>query len=161
MGFWQCLPFSFRLRGKYCWRPIAIMGVVDHFGPSSFLMYHHWRTSFVWSLQDSSKNVKILLYLPTLVHCSDVVSQGLSWTIFDSAWLGLWPFPFSLVSAGELICPSSAWLATFPAWLGSAWEISAQTHHYRYIVTMVLFQCPPQTEVTIISCMSPLVSYHH
>ena len=25
----------------------------------------------------------------------------------------------------------SAWLATFPAWLGSAQEISAQTHHYQ------------------------------
>ena len=30
MGFWQCLPFSWTLlRGKHCWHPIAIMGVVD------------------------------------------------------------------------------------------------------------------------------------
>ena len=30
-GFRQCLPFSW-LRGKHCWHPIAIMGVVDTFG---------------------------------------------------------------------------------------------------------------------------------
>ena len=34
MGFWQCLPFSWTaLRCKHCWNPIAIMGVVDTFGP--------------------------------------------------------------------------------------------------------------------------------
>ena len=33
-GFGQCLPFSCTtLRGKYCWHPIGIMGVVDTFGP--------------------------------------------------------------------------------------------------------------------------------
>ena len=32
-GFRQCLPFSWTtLRGKHCWLPIAIMGVVDTFG---------------------------------------------------------------------------------------------------------------------------------
>ena len=35
-GFWQCLPFSWTtLRGKHCRHPIAIMGVVDTFGPST------------------------------------------------------------------------------------------------------------------------------
>ena len=30
----QCLPFSWTtLRGKHCWHPIAVMGVVDTFGP--------------------------------------------------------------------------------------------------------------------------------
>ena len=34
MGFWQCLPFSWTtLRGKHCWQPIAVMGVVDTVGP--------------------------------------------------------------------------------------------------------------------------------
>ena len=29
-GFQQCLPFSWTtLRGKHCWHPIAVMGVVD------------------------------------------------------------------------------------------------------------------------------------
>ena len=33
-GFRQCLPFSWTaLRGKHCWHPIAVMGVVDTFGP--------------------------------------------------------------------------------------------------------------------------------
>jgi hypothetical protein len=33
-GFRQCLPFSWTtLRGKHCWHPIAVMGVVDPFGP--------------------------------------------------------------------------------------------------------------------------------
>ena len=33
-GFWQCLPFSWTtLRDKHCQHPIAIMGVVDTFGP--------------------------------------------------------------------------------------------------------------------------------
>ena len=36
----------------------------------------------------------------------------------------------SSVSAPKLRCPSSARLATFPARLGSAREISARTHHY-------------------------------
>ena len=32
-GFRQCLPFSWTtLRGKHCWHPIALMGVVDTFG---------------------------------------------------------------------------------------------------------------------------------
>ena len=31
-GFWLCLLFSWTtLRGKHCWHPIAIMGVVDKF----------------------------------------------------------------------------------------------------------------------------------
>jgi hypothetical protein len=31
-GFRQCLPFSWTtLRGKHCWHPIAVMGVVDPF----------------------------------------------------------------------------------------------------------------------------------
>ena len=31
-GFRQCLPFSWTtLRGKHCWHPIAVMGVVDSF----------------------------------------------------------------------------------------------------------------------------------
>ena len=31
-AFWQCLPFSWTtIRGKHCWHPIAIMGVVDTF----------------------------------------------------------------------------------------------------------------------------------
>ena len=34
-GFRQCLPFSWTtLRGKLCRHPIAVMGVVDSFGPS-------------------------------------------------------------------------------------------------------------------------------
>ena len=33
-GFWQWLPFSWTtLRGKHCRHPIAVMGVVDTFGP--------------------------------------------------------------------------------------------------------------------------------
>ena len=33
-GFRQCLPFSWTtLRGKHCRHPIAVMGVVDTFGP--------------------------------------------------------------------------------------------------------------------------------
>ena len=33
-GFLQCLPFSWiKLRDKHCWYPIAVMGVVDSFGP--------------------------------------------------------------------------------------------------------------------------------
>ncbi len=33
-GFRQCLPFSWTtLRGKHCWHPIAVMGVVDTFRP--------------------------------------------------------------------------------------------------------------------------------
>jgi hypothetical protein len=36
----------------------------------------------------------------------------------------------SSVSARKLKCPSSAWLGTLSAWLGSAREISARTHHY-------------------------------
>ena len=36
MGFWHCLPFSWTtLRGKHCRHPIAVMGVVDMFGPSA------------------------------------------------------------------------------------------------------------------------------
>ena len=36
-GFRQCLPFSWTtLRGKNCRHPIAVMGVVDTFGPGSF-----------------------------------------------------------------------------------------------------------------------------
>jgi hypothetical protein len=32
--FRQCLPFSWTtLRGKHCWHPIVIMGVVDTFWP--------------------------------------------------------------------------------------------------------------------------------
>ena len=32
-GFRQCLPFSWTtLRGKHCWHPIAVMGVVYTFG---------------------------------------------------------------------------------------------------------------------------------
>ena len=32
MGFWQCLPFTCTtLRGKHCWYPIAVMGVVYTF----------------------------------------------------------------------------------------------------------------------------------
>ena len=35
-GFRQCLPFSWTtLRDKHCRQPIAVMGVVDTFGPSS------------------------------------------------------------------------------------------------------------------------------
>ena len=31
--FWQCLTFSWTtLRGKHCWHPIAVIGVVDTFG---------------------------------------------------------------------------------------------------------------------------------
>ena len=34
-GFQQCLPFSWTtLRGNHCRHPIAVMGVVDTFGPS-------------------------------------------------------------------------------------------------------------------------------
>ena len=34
-GFRQCLPFSWtKLRDKHCQHPIAVMGVVDMFGPS-------------------------------------------------------------------------------------------------------------------------------
>ena len=44
MGFWQRLPFSWTtLRGKHCWHPIAVMGVIDTFRrtfvPSDF---NHW-----------------------------------------------------------------------------------------------------------------------
>ena len=36
-GFRQCLPFSWTtLRGKHCWHPIAVMGVVDTFGQCQF-----------------------------------------------------------------------------------------------------------------------------
>ena len=32
-SFWQCLPFRWTiLRGKHCWHPIVVMGVVDHLG---------------------------------------------------------------------------------------------------------------------------------
>ena len=35
-GFQQCLPFSWTtLRGKHCRHPIAVMGVVDTFGPAN------------------------------------------------------------------------------------------------------------------------------
>ena len=35
-GFWQRLPFIWTtLRGKHCWHPIAVMGVVDTFGLSA------------------------------------------------------------------------------------------------------------------------------
>jgi hypothetical protein len=34
-GFRQCSPFSWTtLRGKHCRHPIAVMGVVDTFGPA-------------------------------------------------------------------------------------------------------------------------------
>ena len=36
-GFRQCLPFSWTtLRGKHCWHPIAVLGVVDMFGPGVY-----------------------------------------------------------------------------------------------------------------------------
>ena len=44
-------------------------------------------------------------------------------------------YKVSSVSAWKLRCPSSALLATFPARLGSAREISAQTHHYQIHTT--------------------------
>ena len=35
--FWQCLHFSWTtLRDKYCWHPIAVMGVVETFGHGRF-----------------------------------------------------------------------------------------------------------------------------
>ena len=38
LGFRQCLPFSWTtLRGKHCRHPIAVMGVVDTFGPGLVL----------------------------------------------------------------------------------------------------------------------------
>ena len=40
----------------------------------------------------------------------------------------------SSVSARKLKCPSSVRLRTFSAWLGSAREISAQTHHQYSVV---------------------------
>ena len=37
-GVWQHLSFNWTtLRGKHCWHPIAIMGVVDTFGLGGFL----------------------------------------------------------------------------------------------------------------------------
>ena len=43
-GFRQCLPFSWKtLRGKHCPHPIAVMGVVEMFGPC-FVWYWTYRT---------------------------------------------------------------------------------------------------------------------
>ena len=41
-GFHQCLPFSWTtLRGIHCRHPIAVMGVVDTFGPGLFWIYSY------------------------------------------------------------------------------------------------------------------------
>ena len=46
-GFRQCLPFSWTtLRGKHCRYPIAVMGVVDTFGPWNYA--HYWRPIYSW-----------------------------------------------------------------------------------------------------------------
>ena len=42
MGFLAMFPLSWTtLRGKYWWHPIAIMGVVDTFGPYQIKIHHH------------------------------------------------------------------------------------------------------------------------
>jgi hypothetical protein len=45
-GFWQCLPFSWTtLRGKHCWHPIAVMGVVDTFEPRFVNNYENGKSN--------------------------------------------------------------------------------------------------------------------
>ena len=49
---------------------------------------------------------------------------------FATDWGTYCQVGFSSVSARKLKCPSSARLGLGPFQLGSAWEISARTHHY-------------------------------
>ena len=74
-GFRQCLPFSWTtLRGKRCWHPIAVMGVVDTFEQS------HWATVSL----NYSHSIKINIgpsnggtIIPS-IHCSIVLYWRLS-----------------------------------------------------------------------------------
>ena len=69
-GFWQCLNFSCTtLKGKYCWHPIAIMGVVDTLRPSFHChcipWFHLLRTFLLTFCHKGNKNKSNSFYSPT------------------------------------------------------------------------------------------------
>ena len=84
-GFQQCLPFSWTtLRGKHCWHPIAVMGVVDLFGPNirfCFIKRPHHMTLLkgLWPQQatatkytqiSSTAHLKFLEYVNIASFCA-------------------------------------------------------------------------------------------
>ena len=68
-GFRQCLPF----RGKHCWHPIAIMGVVDTFGllkEASIRLRFVMSVSTHFSCKPTTQHIEVTLAVVEAVQCT-------------------------------------------------------------------------------------------
>jgi hypothetical protein len=90
MGCRQCLPLSVvQLKGKHCWKPIAIMELYTRSGKNKWLCHRHIKIVWKWSNITNCRTVCLFLGLPSMNVCWQrqlaQPSQGTSYTFWSIA----------------------------------------------------------------------------
>ena len=87
LGFWQCLLFSWTtLRGKHCRHLIAVMGVVDTFGPHTIYIWYSKAGIFnlnvkPWNIQPQTFQPDLLTFLILIKNlCFNLLLSNPEWT---------------------------------------------------------------------------------